>query len=212
MVVIEPVASASRYRLELSRDGGSSWSEISVRDQTLMELSGLLEEQKVHVRAVAMNSLRESLPGPDYPVYITSKAPLPPNGLQVNLANGVATITWGEVLGISEYRLYVRPGGERKFQPLYRGTERSSVDKRPDVKACNERPGGLIKVATNGIYEYAIAAANGNGESAMSRIANTDPASWCNWDPRPGERFRRVYNYEPDSPPLSSAFPRYYPE
>ena len=80
MVVIEPVASASRYRLELSRDGGSSWSEISVKDQTLMELSGLLEEQKVHVRAVAMNSLRESLPGPDYPVYITRRLHIRPMG------------------------------------------------------------------------------------------------------------------------------------
>ena len=211
-VVIEPVASATRYRIELSRDGGTTWSKNSVKDQPRIELDDLLDGQKVHVRAIAMNSLYESLPGPDYPVYSTSKPPLPPDGLQVELANESATITWGEILGVREYRLYVRAKGETNFQTLYRGTERRFVDKRASIKACNESPGSSIAVTPSNIFEYAIAAANGIGESVMSRTANTDPASWLNWNPRPGERFRRAYNYEPDSPPSSSEFPRYYPE
>ena len=211
-VVIESVASATQYRLELSRDGGSSWSKSSVQDQPRIALNTLPDGEKVHVRAVAMNSLHESVAGSEYPVYITSKAPLPPDGLQVDLANGAATISWGEVLGVSEYRLYGRPKGDREFQPLYRGSERSFVDKRASVKACNERPGGVTDKAAGDVYEYAIATANGNGESVMSRTVNTDPTSWLNWDPRPGERFRRVYSYEPDSPASSSQFPRYYPE
>ena len=62
------------------------------------------------------------------------------------------------------------------------------------------------------IFEYRIAAVNGNGEGAPSRTADTDPASWRNWDPRPGERFRRVYSYPPDSPQLPGAMPRFYPD
>ena len=212
IVVIEPVAAATQYRLELSLNGGSAWSTVSVQNETRIDLVGLSEGQKVHVRCIALNSLHESLPGLEYPIYITAHAPLPPDGLQIQLANGAATITWGEFLGVREYRLYGRARGEREFQPLYRGPDRRYVDKRPTIKACNESPGGLIKSSAADIFEYAVAAANGNGESIMSRVANTDPTSWLNWDPRPGEGFRRVYNYEPNSPPSASEFSRYYPQ
>jgi hypothetical protein len=62
------------------------------------------------------------------------------------------------------------------------------------------------------IVEYQISATNKNGESAMSFAANTDPASWRNWDPMPGEPFRRVEGFDPASPPSASEFARYYPE
>jgi hypothetical protein len=60
--------------------------------------------------------------------------------------------------------------------------------------------------------QYYVTASNGNGEGARSRMADTNPASWRNWDPRPGETFRRVLSFTPDSPPSTSAWPRYYPE
>jgi hypothetical protein len=211
-VVIAPVASATQYRLELSQDNGATWSKISMQNQPQIELSGISDGQKVHVRAVALNSMHESPPGPEYPVYVTNQAPIYPDGLHVDLTGGAATVTWGEVLGTSEYRLYVRSKGEKEFRPLYRGRDRVFVDKRTDIEACNPIPGKSIRAMHGEIFEYAIAAANGNGESAMSRIADTDPASWRNWDPRPGERFRRVYNYAPGSPPSATEFPRYYPE
>jgi hypothetical protein len=156
--------------------------------------------------------MHESLPGPEYPIYITDLAPPAPDGVQVELADGLATIAWGEILGASEYRLYARTSSAMDFRILYRGLDRKFVDRRAGIKACNEIPGPSTSTANAEIVEYRVAAVNGNGESEMSRSADTDPASWRNWDPRPGEGFRRVYSYSPDSPPSSSPFPRYYPE
>ncbi len=62
------------------------------------------------------------------------------------------------------------------------------------------------------ILEYAVAAVNGNGEGPMSAIADTDPSSWRNWNPRPDEGFRRVYSYGEGSVEEPGAQPRYYPE
>lgn len=210
-VVIAPVASATQYRLELSQDGGTTWTKAGVQNQPEIQLSGVSSGKKVHVRAVASNSLHESLPSPDYPVYVTDQAPPCPDGLQVRLADGAATVTWGEVLGTSEYRLYVRSKGEKDFHPLYRGRDRIFVDKRASIKACNSVPKKSSDAAPGDIVEYAIAAANGNGESLLSHIADTDPGSWRNWDPRPGEHFRRVYSFAPDAPSSSSDFSHYYP-
>ena len=211
-VVVAQVASATQYRFELSKDNGATWTTIRVENQPRIEVSGLDNGKKVHVRAVALNSMHESLPGPEYPLYVTDHAPSAPDGIQVELADGSATISWGEVLGTSEYRLYARTRSEKDFHVLYRGLERAFVDRRAGIKACNEIPGPSASTTNAEIVEYRVAAVNGNGESAMSRSADTDPASWRNWDPRPGEGFRRVYSYSPDSPPSSSPFPRYYPE
>ena len=210
-MVIAPVASATQYRLDLSQDGGTTWTKVGVQNQPEIQLSGVPNGKKVHVRAVALNSMHESLPGPDYPVYVTNQAPPCPDGLQVSLADGAATVTWGEVLGTSEYRLYVRSKGKKDFRPLYRGGDRVFVDKRAGIKACDSVPKKSSDTAPGDIFEYTIAAANGNGESLMSHTADTDPASWRNWDPRPGEHFRRVYSFAADTPLSSSVFPRYYP-
>jgi hypothetical protein len=211
-VVVEPVASANRYRLEVSKDHGATWTAISVQDQPVIEVNGLVNGQKVHVRAVAMNALHESLPGPEYPIYETNQSPLPPDGVHVDLAEGAATISWGEVLGVREYRLYVRRKGEKAFRPLNHGLERNFVDKRAGIKACDEIPGRSDGATPAEIFEYVIAAVNGNGEGARSRSADTDPRSWRNWDPRPGERFRRVYSYPNDMDPAPGEMARYYPE
>lgn len=53
----------------------------------------------------------------------------------------------------------------------------------------------LRAVPPHKLYEYAIAAVNGNGEGERSAPVGTDPTSWINWDPKPGERFRRRYTY-----------------
>jgi hypothetical protein len=211
-VVVASVAAATQNRLEVSKDNGATWTTISVQAQPQMEVSGLNDGEKVHVRAVALNELHESLPGPEYPLYVTNQPPPPPDGLHVALANGAAAITWGEVLGASEYRLYVRARGEREFRPLYRGLLRSFVDRRPGIKTCNAIPGNSKKDLSADIFEYRIAAVNGKGEGAPSGTADTDAASWRNWDPKPGERFRRVYSYPPDSPQLPGAMPRFYPD
>lgn len=211
-VILTEVASASQYRLELSKDSGATWIPLPAQAQPQIELSGLTNGQKVHVRGVAINALHESKPGVEYPIYITDQPSAPPDGLHVDLSDGAATVTWGEVLGANEYRLYGKVDVESKFQLLYRGLERSYRDKRPGIRACDATPGETSAVSRDLIVQYYVTASNGNGEGARSRIADSNPASWRNWDPRPGEPFRRVLSFPPDSPPSASEWPRYYPE
>lgn len=170
-VFVKPVASATGYRVELSRDNGATWTAMQGTT-----LTGLNAGVKVHVRAIALNGQKQSEPGPEYPVYVTGKAPLPPDGLKVRGASGAVTVQWGEVLGVTEYRLYRRARGQAEFQRIYAGTGRSYTDRG----ASGEQ-----------IYEYAVSAVDGLGEGPRAGGADTDPASWRNWDPRPGEPFRR---------------------
>ena len=206
-VLIGPVAAATRYRLELSKDNGIRWSTAGVADAPEIELAGLIHGDKVHIRAVAFHTEQESAPGAEYPVYLTGDPPLPPDGLHIELKDGAAAVSWGEILGVTEYRLYARAKGQRQFEVLYRGLERIYVDRRAGVRACDEVPGQAISAANADLVEYCVAAVNGNGEGAKSRIAGTDPASWRNWDPKPGEPFRRVYSFAPDSPPWQTHSP-----
>jgi len=210
-VLLAEVASATQYRLELSKDSGATWTALLAQVQPTIELSGLANGQKVHVRGVAMNALHASQPGPGYPVYVTDHAPAPPDGLHVDLSDGAATVTWGEVLGVTEYRLFGRLIGDSEFQLLHHGLERNYQDKRSEIRSCNSAPGETGSHSRQLIVQYCVTASNGNGESARSRISDTDPASWRNWDPRPGEPFRRVSSFPPDSPPSASEWPRYYP-
>jgi hypothetical protein len=211
-VILAEVASASQYRLELSKDSGATWTALPAHAQSTTELTALANGQKVHVRGLAMNALQESRPGPEYPIYITDQPPAPPDGLHVDLSDGVATVSWGEVLGAKEYRLFGKVDGDSEFQLLYSGLERSYHDKRPETRSCNSAPGENRAGSPPVIVQYYVTASNGNGEGPRSRIADTNPASWRNWDPRPGEPFRRVLSFPPDSPPSASEWPRYYPE
>ena len=189
-----------------------SWTTVATHPGPSIPIDGLENETKVHVRAIALNAVHESMPGPEYPIYVSKNAPPTPDGLRVKLAMGVATVMWGEVLGASEYRLYARLRGAKELQLLYRGLERSFVDKRSSIQATDAIPMRAPALRRIEIVEYQVSAANKNGESAMSFVANTDPASWRNWDPMAGEPFRRVEGFDPASPPSASEFARYYPE
>jgi hypothetical protein len=149
---------------------------VAVQTQQEIELDGLSNGRKVHIRAVALNALHESAPGPEYPIYITNQSPPAPDGLHVDLAKGAATITWGEVLGVSEYRLYTRARWEKDFHLLYKGGTRIYVHKRPEILACSAIPDVSLRASIPSIFEYAIVAVNGNDEGAMSSTADTDPA------------------------------------
>ena len=213
-IVIEPVASAIQYRLELSKDGGATWVALEVQSTPELKVNGLADQEKVHVRVVAMNALQASGPGPEYPLYVTNRPPPPPSGLRAQLSRGAATLSWGEVLGVAEYRLYARAETDTEFHLLYRGTDRSYLDVRAGIRPCSTIPGQTTGVTDPAIVivEYCVTALNGNGESARSRRADTNPASWRNWDPAPNECFRRVNSFPPDSPPETSQWHRYYPD
>ena len=117
-----------------------------------------------------------------YPVYVTDQVPHAPEGLLVQrnvpraarppvpdettladklpVAPQSLTITWGEILGAGEYRLYRRAQGSGSSQRIYSGPSRTHVDRPTDVQ---------------GIQEFYVTAINGNGESAPSIICDTDP-------------------------------------
>ena len=211
-VIVGPVAGASGYRLELSRDGGLQWQPLPTHSEAILQLTGLQSGEKVHLRAVAVNAHHESPPGTDYPLYATDDPPAAPDGLRVDLADGAALVHWGEVLGVTEYRLYGRARSGGVFQLLYQGLERSYPDHRPGLRACDPIPGKPVRTNDAGVFEYVVTAVNGNGESPRSHPADTDPSSWRNWDPRPGEPFRRVTRFPLDAPEPDPAFERQYPD
>ena len=203
-VVIRPVVGATEYSMELSRDKGLTWSPAGNASKPELELRGLPNGAKVHVRALASNKEQHSVPGPEYPLYIDNRTPPPPDGLRVSLSDGSAALSWGEVLGVAEYRLYMRRSDNDTFQFIYHGRDRTYVDRRAGIKRSNPIPGEGSRTPA---YQYRVTSTNGNGEGAPSRIADTNPGSWRNWDPMPGEPFRRPA-FEITS---NDSLPRYYP-
>lgn len=172
-VVIAPSAAATKYRLQWTGDNGRTWTDGGESGGNTFDLRGLTAERKIHVRAIAMNADHQSEPGPEYPVYVTSKAPAPPDGLMLDLEDGRIAVSWGQVLGVSKYRLYRRKLAGGDFGLVYDGESRRFSD-----------PGASM-------VEYRVTGVNGNGEGAPSHAVSADPASWLNWDPAPGEPFRR---------------------
>ncbi len=206
------VASATQYRFEVSQDNGATWTLATISSTPEGSLGGLTASKKIHVRTIALNVEHESAPGPEYPIYATDDAPPPPDGIQVELTDGAATIRWGEVLGVTEYRLYLRAAGEQDFHLLWSGLSRSYKDTRPGIRAALAKP-EATEDTQESWNEYCVAAVNGNGEGKRSRIADTNPGSWRNWDPMPGEPFRRTFDdYAPSASIRAKAtWPRYYP-
>ena len=193
------VAGAQKYRVELSRDSGTTWQAVTETVKGEAELTRLANGTKVHVRAVALNADQASRPANEYPVYITDKAPLPPDGLKTDISAKQPKLTWGEVLGVTEYRLYRRELGQGVFSEVFRGLANEYVDKGITVPAGFPEPGvraNLLRDTSScKVYEYAVAAVNGNGESAKCVPVDTDPQSWRNWNPATDLRFKRRTGY-----------------
>ncbi|MEO6923963.1 MAG: hypothetical protein ABI142_09065, partial [Bryocella sp.] len=210
-IFLTPVAAAAQYHLEISTDNGTTWTLNSTHSTPTIDVAGLPNGHKVHVRCISRNAEHESLPSDEYPIYITNQLPTPPDCLRAALLDGSATLTWGELLGVIEYRLYTRAPGERTFRLLYNGLDRTFVHKHSSIQRPVQIPGEPAGTMHHNLIEYYVTAVNGNGESARSNLANTNSASWINWNPRPGEPFRREWNFPSDQPPSADEWPRYYP-
>ena len=217
-IFFNTVASATGYRIESSQDGGNTWSIAGTSATTEFTLAGLTAPAKVHVRVIALNGDAASLPGRDYPVYVTGKPAGPPEGLCLDLARDEATASWGEVLGTKEYVLYRRQAGQTAWLEVHRGTDRTCRDHLPGIAPAAREPGleaDALRQPTKMpvIYEYAVSAIDGVGESTKSLIATTDPASWRNWHPDTRLQYKRRSAYwlppyvTPEQVPPSS-----YPE
>jgi hypothetical protein len=104
--------------------------------------------------APALNGLHESAPGPEYPVYVTKAPPPPPDGLHVDLADGCATLSWGEVLGVTEYRLYAQSAAELdaiRPEDCWKVMERAAASSR--MKRAARAREFLLYVSTKSLKE-----------------------------------------------------------
>ena len=215
-IYFTPVPGAEKYRVETSADGGKSWQAAGETATGEFNLNGQPDGAKIEVRAVALNAQRESRPAHEYPVYVSSTPPLPPDGLRLRLRRKQIQVTWGEVLGVSEYRLYRRVQGQSAWREIFRGAGREFTDSNLNSVPAFSAPGLAASAERGGkytIYEYAVSAVNGSGEGPRCLPENSDPASWRNWYPETPLRFKRRSAYwqppyvRPDEMP-----PPYYPE
>jgi hypothetical protein len=214
-----PVAGATSYRLELSKDGGKTWAAQGSAPASPIELARMSNGTKVHVRLIAANEKRESAPGPEYPIYISDQKPAAPDGLWLQLRKDHVTASWGEVLGASGYQLYRRVKGTERFEKVYSGSARTHAGSAPGVIPALDEPGvsanAVREIPPHKVYEYAVTAVNGNGESKLSTPVTSDPTNWVNFDPKPGEKFRRRYTYNTTNYTIlgrEEDIQRYYPE
>jgi hypothetical protein len=199
-VIFNPVAGADHYRVETSSDGGTTWQKAAEGSGSPIALTGLKNGEKIHARVIAANAQRESAPSREYPIYVTDHPPEAPDGLDLVLQKDRIDLTWGEILGASEYRLYRRHLGETSWTKIYSGTERAFSDKEakgalPPVELPG-RADNALNTDRGTIYEYAITAVNGNGEGEKSTVENSDPTGWRNWWPSGQERtYKRQTGY-----------------
>ena len=195
-----PVASATGYRIESSQDGGITWASVGTSTTTSFTLGGINAPGKLHVRVIALNGTAASLPGKDYPVYVTGKPAGPPEGLRVGLAADEATVSWGEVLGAREYVLYRRKAGDKAWKEIHRGAERYHRDYVKGVLPAAQEPGLESEALTEPaakpvVFEYAVSSVDGVGESARSLVSSTNPTSWRNWNPAAPLHYKRRSAY-----------------
>jgi hypothetical protein len=196
---------ATAYRIEYSRDGGTNWTTAGTTGKTDFAWNGVGEKAKVHVRVIAVNRRFESPASAQYPVYLYDVKPDCPDGLKLKTEAGHVSLEWGQVLGVKTYKLYRRKQGTENYVKIYQGEARHFHD--------SQAPG--YNIATDSIpanpviYEYAVCSENKNGESRMSFPVSTDPCNWLNWDPKPGEKFRRTRYLIEGVTPLDEV---YYPD
>ena len=198
--VFLPVAGADHYRLETSADGGATWKTTGQGTSSPIELAGLANGSKIHVRVIAANATKESVPSKEYPVYVSEHPPEAPEGLDLILSKDRIDLSWGEILGASEYRLYRRPLGATDWTKIFSGPSCSFADtKAKGAQPPVEMPGRSDNALNNDrgiVYEYAVTAVNGNGEGKKGTVENSDPTGWRNWWPAGQERrFKRQTAY-----------------
>lgn len=217
IVCLSKPRSGLKVRMELSKDGGKKWELLGTTTKNRYVLPELTDG-KYHVRAVAVDGKKEADTACEYPVYVSKHPAHYPEGLKLRLDSNRVVLSWGQVLGTETYRLYRRKSGDKDFRKIYEGKATSFTDSRlQGVVPAYRLPGGLDNAEADRsrivVYEYAVTAVNGRGESDMSPVANTDPASWRNWYPATDLKFKRrsAFWMEPYVP--ADAVPdEYYPD
>lgn len=174
----QAMAGASTYTVQLSKDGGLNWDNAAENiTRTETTITNLTNDTKIHVRVVARGTGGSAEPSNEYPVYVSAKVSHAPEGLLVSTKDQQIAVTWGQVLGTREYKLYRREKttNDATYQVIYTGADTNFKDAGQGQK----------------VFEYVVTAINGNGESKKSTISDTDPDRFINWRPANSEGFRR---------------------
>ncbi|MDB5085195.1 MAG: hypothetical protein JWN30_2081, partial [Bacilli bacterium] len=209
-------AGADHYRIEQSSDGGASWQTAGISKETSFVLRRLCNGEKLHVRIAACNAEQQSEPSAEYPIYVTDQPSLPPDGLRLKINDNCTSLTWGEVLGVAEYRLYRRTKGTEQYVQIYRGKDQHFIDTELTVPSPYPEPGSgpnahHLEESTM-LYEYTVSAVNGNGEGRKSIAVDTNPSSWLNWEPAGQDgRFKRRHTYMEEPYSIGIDVDMYYP-
>lgn len=218
-IFFAPAAGAERYVIETSRDGGATWESAADSVESPCPLTGFESEEKIHVRVTGINSDRRGDPSNEYPVYISQKAPHPPEGLSGRLEKDTVNLEWGQVLGVGTYCLYRKGPNDEAPVCIYQGRDTTYVDRKATgvVPHCDlpglDGPGpvGPGSGGAGAIFTYTVRRRNGNGEGEPSHPFVSDPAGWLSWYPPVPLKFKRDSEYY--KPPYVSADnepPRYY--
>lgn len=112
----------------------------------------------------------------EYPLYGTDTPPGVPDGLRIVRLKQGYQLSWGRVNGAFAYLLYRKEQGEADLKLIYNGPTPSYIDESVSMEL---------------VYEYCTAAVNGIGTGSRSATRDTLRGGLADWDPRPGEFFRR---------------------
>lgn len=175
------VGSAEKYDIDMSLDGGETWTHTADTTDVCFELTGLENETKYHFRVTARNAEHCGVPSHEYPAIISSNLPLPPDGLTLEFDETGELFSWGAILGACGYALYARYSQE-SYRLFYKGTERAF----------------FYQKSGTGIEQFAVAAINLNGEGELSDAIDDNPQSLVNWSPGKKTFDRNsLYNHHP---------------
>jgi hypothetical protein len=215
-VFVQSDSPCQSVRMEVSGDGGKTWQSRGFAKNGIFVLNNEKTE-KVHIRAVSINGSKTAETAPEYPVYFNKTAPHYPEGLRLKLAENKVKLSWGQILGAQKYKLYRKKVGETNFKLVYEGKNRQFEDNVQGVQKAYELPGTIENSSKDRtglvIYEYAVTAITGYGESVMSPVENTNPSSWRNWNPDTELKFKRQSAFWMQPYVLPEMEPeKYYPE
>jgi hypothetical protein len=181
---IHPIDGAGKYRFEYSSNTGKTaadihWHLLKEQSGNSLWIKSQGNETKGFVRVIAMNDEYISNTSVISPVYFTREKPDFPDGLKLDIiSKNEVALSWGKVLGCDQYKLYRRPlGANDKYSLIYQGDGNQFRDNT---------------LRNSRLYEYAVSSVNENGEGERCYAVNNDPDNWLNFDPMPGEPFRRT--------------------
>ncbi len=153
--------------------GGSTWSATPRSFYVWLgyfngQNAGTTNVSDMEVDWVLVRRYAATMPGISIGSEVEASVPAAPSGLQATAASEQVSLTWNAPADngspITDYLVQYRPGGSGSFTTFSDGTSTTTA--------------AVVTGLTNGtIYEFRVAAINGNGTSAFSSTVSSTPFS-----------------------------------